>query len=239
MQLTDFKVLTFDCYGTLIDWETGIWEAVQPLLTRSGKTQDRDQILETFARHEAAQESATPSMIYSELLSVVHSRIARDWGVAPRPEEMEAFGHSIQNWPAFADSPAALQYLKRHYKLVILSNVDRQSFKASNARLQVEFDYIFTAQDIGSYKPDPRNFDYLIQRLREAGFQRHEILHTAESLFHDHAPANRAGLASAWIHRRHAQKGFGATHPPDGMPKYNFRFGSMAEMVEAHRAAAK
>ena len=237
MQLTDFKVLTFDCYGTLIDWETGICEALQPLLTRSGKALDRDQVLETFARHEAAQESETPSMIYSELLSVVHSRIAKDWGVAPRAEEMEAFAHSIRNWPAFADSPAALRYLKNHYKLVILSNVDRQSFKTSNARLQIEFDYIFTAQDIGSYKPDPRNFEYLIQRLGQAGFQKHEILHTAESLFHDHAPANRAGLASAWIHRRHAQKGFGATHPPEAMPKYDFRFGSMAEMVAAHRAA--
>jgi 2-haloacid dehalogenase len=239
MQLTDFKVLTFDCYGTLIDWEPGIWEAVQPLLTRSGKTLERDQVLETFARHEAAQESETPSMIYSELLGVVHGRMAKDWGVAPSPEEGEAFGHSIQNWPAFADSPGALQYLKSHYKLVILSNVDRQSFQASNARLQVEFDYIFTAQDIGSYKPDPRNFEYLIQRLGEAGFQKHEILHTAESLFHDHAPANRAGLASAWIHRRHAQKGFGATHPPDARPNYDFRFRSVAEMVEAHRAALR
>jgi 2-haloacid dehalogenase len=237
MQLTDFKVLTFDCYGTLIDWETGIIEAVQPLLERSAKKLSRDQVLETFARHEAAQQSETQSMIYAELLSVVFARLAKDWGVESMPEECEAFGHSIRNWPAFVDSPEALQYLKKHYKLVILSNVDRQNFKTSNARLQVDFDYIFTAQDIGSYKPNPRNFEYLILKLREAGFQKHEILHTAESLFHDHAPANRAGLASAWIHRRHAQKGFGATSPPDAMPKYDFRFASMAEMAEAHRAA--
>ena len=239
MQLTDFKVLSFDCYGTLIDWETGITLAVQSLLARTGKALGRDQVLETFARHEAAQESETPSMIYSELLGVVHTRMAKEWGVGPNGEENEAFGNSIRNWPAFADSPGALQYLKQHYKLVILSNVDRESFKASNVRLKVEFDYIFTAQDIGSYKPNPRNFEYLIQKLGQAGFQKHEILHTAESLFHDHLPANQAGLASVWIYRRHAQQGFGATHPPETMPKYDFRFESMAEMAEAHRAALR
>jgi len=239
MQLTDFKVLSFDCYGTLIDWETGITLAVQSLLARTGKTLGRDQVLETFARHEAAQESEAPSMIYSELLGVVHKRMAKEWGVEPSGKENEAFGNSIRNWPAFADSPEALQYLKQHYKLVILSNVDRESFKASNVRLKVEFDYIFTAQDIGSYKPNPRNFEYLIQKLGQAGFQKHEILHTAESLFHDHLPANQAGLASAWIYRRHAQQGFGATHPPETMPKYDFRFESMAEFAEAHRAALR
>jgi 2-haloacid dehalogenase len=239
MQLTDFKVLSFDCYGTLIDWETGITLAVQSFLARTGKALGRDQVLETFARHEAAQESETPSMIYSELLSVVLARMAKEWGVEPSAEEREAFGKSIRNWPAFADSPGALQYLKQHYTLVILSNVDRESFKTSNVRLQVEFDYIFTAQDIGSYKPNPRNFEYMIQTLGEAGFQKHEILHTAESLFHDHVPANQAGLASAWIYRRHAQQGFGATHPPETMPRYDFRFESMAEMAEAHRTALR
>jgi 2-haloacid dehalogenase len=236
MQLTDFKVLSFDCYGTLIDWETGITEGLQPLLARSGKRLSRDEVLETFARNEAAQESETPSKIYSELLGVVHTRLAMDWGIEPSAQESEVFGRSIRNWPAFADSATALQYLKQHYKLVILSNVDRESFKTSNEQLQVEFDYIFTAQDIGSYKPNPRNFEYMIKKLCHAGYQKHEILHTAESLFHDHVPANRAGLASAWIYRRHAQKGFGATHPPDTMPKYDFRFGSMAEMAEAHHA---
>ena len=233
MQLTDFRVLSFDCYGTLIDWQTGITLGLQPLLVRTGKAWGRDQVLEAFARHEAAQESETPSTIYSELLGIVQTRMAKDWGVEPRAEESKAFGKSIRDWPAFGDSPGALQYLKQHYKLAILSNVDRKSFRASSARLQVEFDYIFTAQDIGSYKPNPRNFEYMIQTLGEAGFQKHEILHTAESLFHDHAPANQAGLASAWIYRRQTKQGFGATHPPATMPKYDFRFGSMAEMARA------
>jgi 2-haloacid dehalogenase len=171
MQLTDFKVLTFDCYGTLIDWESGIAEALRPLLARSGKMLSRDKVLESFARYEAAQQSETPSMIYSELLGVVHARMASEWGVEPSTEESKKFGRSVSDWPVFTDSPAALQYLKKHYKLVILSNVDRESFQGSNRRLQIEFDYIFTAQDIGSYKPNPRNFAYMIKKLSDAGIK--------------------------------------------------------------------
>src|ERR1700722_14242080 len=238
MKLTDFKVLTFDCYGTLIDWENGIINALQPLLAQSGKTLSRDEVLEAFARHEAAQETETPSMIYSELLAVVYSRIASEWGIQPNVLESNSFGRSVPDWPAFSDSPAALQYLKKHYQLAILSNVDRESFQGSNARLQVEFDYIFTAQDVGSYKPNPRNFEYMIKKLDDAGYQKREILHTAESLFHDHLPANNAGLASAWIYRRHAQEGYGATHPPPARPKYDFLFRSMEEMAKAHQEAS-
>jgi putative hydrolase of the HAD superfamily len=235
MQLTEFKVFSFDCYGTLIDWETGISEALKPLVARAGKTFTRDQMLEAHARHEAAQEAETPTKPYAEVLTLVHDRIAREWGVPPRPEESLAYGHSVKDWPAFVDSAAALQYLKKFYKLVILSNVDHESFKASRARLQVDFDYVFTAQDIGSYKPDLRNFEYMIRELAKDGIQKAEILHTAESLFHDHLPANQVGLASAWIHRRAGKKGTGATHPPEHMPDYDFRFTSMAKMAKAHQ----
>jgi 2-haloacid dehalogenase len=237
MNLTDFKVLTFDCYGTLIDWESGIAAALQPLAAKTRRAWMRDELLEAFARHEADQERATPDMIYSELLAVVHGRIAREWVVAASPEDNARFGRSVPDWPAFPDSAGALGYLKKHYALVILSNVDRVSFAASNAKLGVVFDHIFTAQDIGSYKPNPRNFGYMIDKLAQAGFARGDILHTAESLFHDHVPANRAGLASAWIYRRHAQQGFGATHPPESMPRIDFKFNSLAELAAAHRAA--
>ncbi|GGC75504.1 haloacid dehalogenase type II [Undibacterium terreum] len=239
MQLTDFKALTFDCYGTLIDWETGIWTAYQPLVERIGKSLSRDEILETHARHEADQEALTPGMIYSELLGVVHSRVAKEWGTTATQEEGAVFGASVVNWPAFIDSAAALQYLKKYYKLVILSNVDRESFKGSNTRLQVEFDHIFTAQDVGSYKPNPKNFEYMLEKLAAEGIQKHEILHTAESLFHDHLPANNFGIASAWIYRRHAQEGFGATQRPASMPHYDFKFTSMAEMAKAHQEALR
>lgn len=239
MKLTDFKVLSFDCYGTLIDWETGIFEGYKDLIAKSGKVFSRDQLLEMHARHEADQEAMTPAMPYSELLGVVYDRVTREFGLATNAGEAARFGGSVPKWPAFVDSVGALQYLKKYYKLVILSNVDRESFKGSNARLQVEFDHIFTAQDIGSYKPTQHNFDYMIDKLAAEGIQKQDILHTAESLFHDHVPANKAGLATAWIHRRHAQQGFGATQPPETMPRYDYKFTSMADVARAHQEALR
>lgn len=239
MKLTDFKVLSFDCYGTLIDWETGMFEGYKSLIAKSGKGLSRDQLLEMHARHEADQEVLTPMMPYSELLGVVYGRVAHELGLVPDTADALRFGESVPNWPVFVDSVGALQYLKKYYKLVILSNVDRASFKGSNARLEVEFDHIFTAQDIGSYKPDQHNFDYMLAKLASVGIQKQDILHTAESLFHDHAPANKAGLASAWIYRRHGQAGFGATKPPESMPHFDFKFTSMADLAKAHQEALR
>jgi 2-haloacid dehalogenase len=236
MRLTDFKVLTFDCYGTLIDWESGIWTALQPLLTRAAPGLDRDAALEVFARHESAQEAETPAMVYSDLLAAVHRWLAEAWGVTPDAAEDARFGAAVPDWPAFADSTSALTYLKQHYKLVILSNVDRTSFAGSNKRLGVEFDAVYTAQDVGSYKPDLANFRYMLARLGERGIALADILHTAQSLFHDHAPAKRMGLASAWIDRRHDRSGWGATMAPPADAAYDFRFESMAAMAAAHRA---
>jgi 2-haloalkanoic acid dehalogenase type II len=235
MRLTDFKVLSFDCYGTLIDWERGMGEALKPLLARTDRILTRDQALEAHARHEAALEAEMPGVRYADLLVLVHDRMAREWGVDPIPEESRAYGRSIKDWPAFVDSAAALQYLKKYYKLAILSNIDRESFKASQSRLQAEWDYVFTAEDIGSYKPDPRNFEYMLRELAKDGIRKQDILHTAESLFHDLVPASRIGLASAWIHRRAGKKGTGATFPPDHMPPYDFRFTSLAKMAKAHQ----
>jgi 2-haloacid dehalogenase len=235
VKLTDFKALTFDCYGTLIDWETGLYTALRPLLQKGGITLRRDEVLAVFARHESAQEAATPQMIYSELLAEVHRRLAREWNVSDAGQDAVAFGKSVPDWPAFADTAASLQYLQRYYKLVILSNVDRESFAGSNRQLGVAFAAICTAQDIGSYKPDPRNFAYLIDTLAGLGVLQRNILHTAQSLYHDHVPGQAAGLATAWIDRRGQLEGWGATVPPAGTPRYDFRFASLAEMVRAHQ----
>jgi 2-haloacid dehalogenase len=235
VRLTDFRVLTFDCYGTLIDWETGIIDALRPLLKRDRVARSRDDVLASFARHETAQEAETPDMIYSELLARVHRRLAEEWGIAATAEDHRAFGGSVGDWPAFADSAVSLNYLKQFYKLVILSNVDRRSFAASAKRLGVAFDAVYTAEEIGSYKPDPRNFRYMIDALKRSGHAQRDILHIAQSLFHDHAPANALGLCSAWIDRRQGGEGSGATPPPPEGVHYDFRFASMAELVEAHR----
>ena len=188
MKLADFKVLTFDCYGTLIDWESGLYSALQPLLQVARFSAAREEVLAQFAQHEAAQQAATPAMLYPQLLAEVHRRLARQWLVSVPEAAHQIFGDSVPQWPAFPDSAEALQYLKRHYKLVILSNVDRASFAGSNRRLGVEFDAICTAQDIGSYKPDPRNFRYVVEAVARLGHGRGDILHTAQSLYHDHAP---------------------------------------------------
>ena len=172
MRLTDFKVLTFDCYGTLIDWESGMVEALQPLTSKVGRELTRNEILEAHAFHELSQQRQTPAKLYRDLLPIVFKRLAEQWGVSATHEECAAYGRSVENWPAFADSAGALQYLKKFYKLVILSNVDNQSFEGSKRRLQVEFDAVVTAEDAGSYKPDPRNFEYLLQRLG-VGARRH------------------------------------------------------------------
>jgi 2-haloalkanoic acid dehalogenase type II len=234
MKLTDFKVLTFDCYGTLIDWESGMIEALKPLTSRTDRKLDRNDILEAHARHESAQQRTTPALQYRTLLAVVYKRLSEEWGIPASWDDCLAYGRSVGDWPAFEDSAAALQYLKRHYRLAILSNVDNESFAHSNRKLGVEFDAIYTAEDIGSYKPDLRNFDYMIGKLASLGIERTDVLHTAESLFHDHGPANQMGLASCWIYRRHGQEGFGATMNPGEMPKLDFRFTSLTDLVRAH-----
>jgi len=236
MKLSQFKALTFDCYGTLIDWESGMVAALKPLTAKVKRPLSRDEILEAHARHESSQQHETPTKRYSELLAVVYKRLAEEWDVPQSWDECLAYGNSIQDWPAFPDSAEALAYLKKHYKLVILSNVDNESFAHSNRKLGVTFDAVYTAEDIGSYKPAARNFDYMLDKLKTLGIEKHDILHTAESLFHDHRPANDQGLANCWIFRRFDKEGFGATMNPGVMPTYDFRFTSMAELAAAHRA---
>ena len=236
MRLSDFAVLSFDCYGTLIDWESGIVTALTPWLAAHGIEAERERILAAFSDAEAPQQQATPGMLYRDLLAEVHGAIAEQFGLARDPDAANAFGASIPDWPAFPDSAGALGYLKQRYQLVILSNVDRASFAQSKPKLGVEFDAIYTAEDIGSYKPDRRNFDYMLAHLAARGVAREQILHTAESLYHDHVPAKRVGLATCWIHRRAGKTGHGATRQPEAEVRPDFRVESLGAMAAAHRA---
>lgn len=235
MKLSDFKALTFDVYGTLIDWESGMVAGLKPLTDKVDRPLTRDDILQAHARHESSQQAYTPYKRYQDLLPIVYRRLAEEWGVDVTLAECEAYGQSVKNWPAFPDSPGALQYLKKHFKLVVLTNVDNDSFQHSQDKLQVEFDGRYTAEDVGSYKPEDRNFDYMLDKLESIGVSKDQVLHTAESMFHDHEPANRHGLANCHIYRRHEQPGFGATMTPGEMPSYDFRFNSMADLVKAHQ----
>lgn len=241
MKLSDFDVLTFDCYGTLIDWEGGIFAACQPLLEKNGVERTRDELLELFAKYESAHEAATPDLIYTEVLARTHRDMAKHWDLQTDASLDQAFGESVPLWPAFADSAESLNYLSEHYRLVILSNVDRKSFAASNIKLKVVFDRIFTAEDIGSYKPNLHNFDFMLKQLGTDGIAADQILHTAQSLFHDHVPAGQVGLKRCWIDRRMGIDGGGATADiaEDADIAVDFHLPSMAALVDAHKALAE
>ena len=237
LKLSDFSTLTFDCYGTLIDWESGIWDALQPLLMANGGTDHtRTVLLKAFAQCEARQQKEIPDLFYPELLARVHAAIAESLGLTSTPQLDQDFGQSVPHWPAFRDTADALRALKKRYKLVILSNIYNQGIAASNRKLGVEFDAIYTAEDIGSYKPSDRNFQYMLDHLdADLGIKKSEILHTAQSLHHDHVPARKFGLANAWIDRQGLSNSdnWGATSPVAERPDTDFIFSTMGEMAAA------
>ncbi|OQU98989.1 hypothetical protein CLAIMM_04697 [Cladophialophora immunda] len=227
-KLTDFRLLCFDVYGTLIDWETGILAGLNSL--SEAKQLTRDQTLELYHELEKEQQTKTPDMPYSQLLASIYPQFAARVGVgAPSAQESEAFGQSVGRWPAFPDTVDALKRLSKHYKLVVLSNVDRESFKATNAGPLggVRFDRIITAQDIGSYKPDLRNFEYMLKTVKtEFGVEKNEVLQTAQSQFHDHHPAREMGIKSVWIERR-------GTMGNRDEQIYDWKFVTLGEMADA------
>lgn len=233
--LSDFTTLTFDCYGTLIDWESGIWDAMQPLLLANRRDDIMRSIgLEAFAVIEAAQEKETPDLLYPNLLARVHRTLADHFNMETTAELDQAFGASVPHWPAFSDSADALRILKKQFRLVILSNINRDGFAASARKLGVEFDAIYTAEDIGSYKPDPRNFEYMLEHIKtDLGVNSGQILHTAQSLHHDHVPATQFGLARAWIDRQNLSNSdnWGATARVESRPEVDFLFATMGEMA--------
>jgi 2-haloacid dehalogenase len=226
-----FTTLSFDVYGTLIDWETGIRHALQPWAARTAVTDSGDELVERFGRHENLVESEHPTWRYPDVLAETLRRIGHDLDAPPTEDEASAFGASVPAWPAFPDSAASLRRLATRFRLIVLSNVDRTSFAGSNRRLGVTFDAVVTAEDVGSYKPDPRNFEALMAVLPGLDVERAHLLHVAQSLFHDHRPAAAAGLPSVWIDRRHDQTGSGATPPVDATP--DWRFTSLAAFADA------
>ena len=235
MKISAYKILTFDSYGTLIDWETGILEALAAWRRHHSLRVDDADILASFGRFEAAEQAANPKLVYPSILARVAAQIGAAFGAPLTTAEADAFGRSLAEWPAFGDSAGELGYLKQHFKLVVLSNVDRASFAVSNRKLGVEFDAIYTAQDIGSYKPNSENFIYLLNRLAEMGHNKSEILHVAQSLFHDHEPAKALGMTTVWIDRWAESNGSGATRRPDGTVEPDMRFESLAQFADAHR----
>jgi 2-haloacid dehalogenase len=233
LDLTRFRALSFDCYGTLIDWEAGLLAVMTPWAREQGLELSGEQLLLAFGGNEGAVQRETPSALYPDVLATAFRRTGDQLGAPVSDEWAARLGDSVPDWPAFPDSPKALARLARRYKLIILSNVDRAGFAGSNERLRGDFAAIITAEDVGAYKPAENHFRALDATLPELGVDRSELLHVAQSLFHDHVPAKREGLPSVWINRRHDRPGWGATPEPAEEFSYALEFGSMADFADA------
>jgi 2-haloacid dehalogenase len=210
MEETDFsrvEALTFDCYGTLVDWESGIAGALAPLLERHGGMLDRGEILARYGRIESGAQSGS-FLPYREVLAEVVRGFGAELGFEPSDEGVASLAESLPNWPVFPDTVLALQKLAVRYRLAIVSNIDDDLFAGTARHLGVEFDEVVTAEQVGSYKPAPRHFHVVRERL---GLEVGEILHVAQSLFHDIAPARALGWPTVWVDRRQDRSGSGAT----------------------------
>jgi 2-haloacid dehalogenase len=212
----DFDVLTFDCYGTLIDWESGLASAARAHLADALDAFSDEQLITAFAAVE--HEAEVPYKTYREVLALSLRGMGERLGFAVSDAQAAGFGSSVGQWPAFPDSSHALQRLQERFKLAVITNCDDDLFAQSERRLGVSFDYVITAQQAGSYKPDHANFMLAFERIDEP---RERILHVAQSLFHDHVPAKALGMTSVWIDRRQGRGG-GASIEVEAHPDATF-----------------
>jgi 2-haloacid dehalogenase len=233
VKLTSFDALSFDCYGTLIDWEAGIAAVLGPWARSRGLGLDDEALLAAYSTHEARAESEFPAEPYPGILARALAGLGHELGAQVSHADAERLARSVPDWPPFGDSHDALVALGQRYRLIVVSNVDRQSFAASQRRLGVRFTSVITAEDVGAYKPSPRNFEALLAEARRLGLGDGTLLHVAQSLFHDHVPAKRAGLRTVWINRRHDRTGWGATPPPAAKVTPDWEFPSMRAFADA------
>ncbi|BAY96458.1 haloacid dehalogenase, type II [Tolypothrix tenuis PCC 7101] len=209
INFNQYKVLTFDCYGTLIDWESGILAAFKQFLTKHKQNLDDETILQLFAQFESEIQKGE-YLTYKEVLRKVVERFGEQFGFAPNSEELYSLSNSIKNWLPFPDTVEALKSLKHHFKLAIISNVDDNLFADSTKHLKVDFDWIITAEQVKSYKPALNNFKAAIHRI---GIPKEQILHVACSVYHDIIPAQSLGISTVWVNRRTGKDGAGANLP--------------------------
>jgi 2-haloacid dehalogenase len=217
VDLGAFDALTFDCYGTLIDWESGLLTGLRDALPGAAGVED-DELLEIYAGHEAEAERP-PYRTYREVLAAGVRGVAADLGIDVAEDAVVRFSESVRDWPAFADSAEALGRLHERYRLGVITNCDTDLFAASNDRLGVTFEWVVTAELARSYKPALAGFELAFETI---DVPRERILHVAQSLFHDHVPAKQLGLTTVWIDRRHHRTGSGATPPATASPDATF-----------------
>lgn len=232
LRLGDYSALTFDCYGTLIDWESGLLSVLRPWAEANRLTVSDADLLAAFSEAEPRCEHDRPTAPYRDILRAVHRELAHRFNIDPTTADAERLADSVGDWPPFPDTVEALQRLQRRYKLVIVSNVDKVSFARTNEKLRVRFDAIVTAEEVGAYKPDHRMFHRAIETLSGMGVDRSRILHVAESLYHDHEPAQALGLRTVWINRRHGKTGPGATRAPQASVMPDLTVATLAKFAD-------
>ena len=221
--------------GTLIDFETGILDWCRPTLGRHGVSKTDEEILSAFAAVEDKYQRETPEKPFTEMLPLIYHDMASGWGVGFSDEDAESFRDSIRSWPPFPDTVEALEALGRWYRLVAVTNADAWALEHMSANMGDPFQERVTCDEVGVNKPSPMVFEYVLEKLAPAGMERKDILHTAQSQYHDIVPASELGFATMWIERRHGKGGFGATPRPEQIVTPTFHAASMADFVRQVR----
>ena len=214
LNFDQFEILTFDCYGTLVDWESGIFSALRPLLTKYGKSISDVHLLELYGEFEASAE-AGPYRSYREILGTVTRTFADRLGFSPTDLELRALADSVPDWLPWPDTVAALNQLSKHYKLAIISNIDDDLFAKTRPKLAVSFDHVITAQQARCYKPGPAIFQLALEKIK---LDTSCILHVGQSIYHDVLPAQAFGVGTVWVNRPSPRAGIGAVKSAQGRP---------------------
>jgi 2-haloalkanoic acid dehalogenase type II len=229
--LWSVEALTFDCYGTLVDWEQGILSVLRPWARGASVSAHDDALLQAFARAEPACQREMPGALYPEILRAVFGRIAAAFERPADPGIAAALASSVGTWPPFPDAPAALRRLGEQHRLVVVSNVDKASFARTQRQLGIEFDAVITAEEVGAWKPDPRMFLRALDVIEGMGVPRKDVVHVAQSLYHDHAPAQALGLRTVWVDRRRGKSSQGATPPAPAGVQPTWTVPSLSELA--------
>ncbi len=227
LDFTRYEILTFDCYGTLIDWETGILSALRRILSAHGKSIDDATLLKLYGDFEQLAEQ-NPFHPYREVLQSVVRSFGVELGFTPTAEEARSLPESLATWKPWPDTVAALRQLKTRFRLAILSNVDDDLFATTRLHLEVEFDEVITAQQARAYKPSLKLFELALSRIHAHA---HRVLHVGQSIYHDVVPAQALGLATVWVNRPSARPGVGAVKAAEAEP--DLIVTSLAELAAA------
>lgn len=231
LDFSRYEILTFDCYGTLIDWETGILAAVHRILTTHGKILDDATLLKLYGDFEQLSEQGAFHP-YRQVLESVVRRFGAELGFTPSAADVRSLPDSLAHWRPWPDTVAALRQLKSHFRLAVLSNVDDDLFAATRPRLKIDFDDVITAQQARAYKPSLKIFELALSRINAPA---HRVLHVGQSIYHDVIPAQSLGLATVWVNRPSARPGVGAVKAAEANP--DLTVASLAELAAAATAS--